>query len=329
VLEIVDKTFVHTNLHQVSFFSVSNPVTLDKADIVLIDVYAFASLNKDDLQYYLDIGKKLYIDSTYELQEYMIMQKILSLHYIDKITYFYIPRKDTRLKDLTEQLSSLRMKCVPRQYFIDHATAYKPITNGTLLPKNFLCLTGKLSSERAYLVSLLSKHGLLEYGYVSLFDSNSIDQTFTLTNSVQKIASLSTFSVQAKETITNELGKINLPLVADVSIFTSAISHAKEFNASLYNAVDFVIVPETAGNICQGEFFVTEKTIKCILTNKKFIAVACPFYLKKLKTYCYDKLNLDISPLTDWCDTSYDVITDTEDRIKKIVQIVYHQVMKK
>ena len=327
---VEDSVYMLSRLRKLSFFQLNNIVScIDDAKIVFFDIYWFLSIPTETLQDYICQGKLIYIDSTYELHLGPgILSKINELKKINQVFYFYVPKDTDAKNELLNLLFARGLNCFPRQYFVDCPTAYTPVTEKTLPPKKFLCLNGKLYAERAYLVSLLAKNGLLEYGYVSFFDKDSTNQTFTITDSIQEIVSRSNFSDQAKETISEELKKINLPLVADVSIFTSEVSHAREFNASLYDAVDFVIVPETLGSLHYGNFFATEKTIKCILTNKKFIPVASQFFLKKLKEYYKINLNKDISHLTDWCDTSYDEIENIEERIKKIVQIVHSHIIR-
>ena len=45
-------------------------------------------------------------------------------------------------------------------------------------------------------------------------------------------------------------------------------------------------------------------------------------YIENLKAYYKDKLNTDISHLTDWCNTSYSKEQNTFKRAEKIIQIV-------
>ncbi len=92
-------------------------------------------------------------------------------------------------------------------------------------------------------------------------------------------------SSRAKKIIRKELKQIQLPIVADDNLFGDNLSHTKDFNAELYDAVDFVVVPETYGCTNNDNFFPTEKTIKCILMNKKFIVVGNQYFLKNLKKY--------------------------------------------
>ena len=102
-------------------------------------------------------------------------------------------------------------------------------------------------------------------------------------------------------------------------MFGKETAHAKNFNGDYYKAVDFCIISESDH---ENGFFITEKTVKCINLNKKFIAFAAPNYIENLKAYYKDKLNTDISHLTDWCNTSYSKEQNTFKRAEKIIQIV-------
>jgi len=81
-----------------------------------------------------------------------------------------------------------------------------------------------------------------------------------------------------------------------------------------------VIVVES--DIREGMIFITEKTMKCVQQNKKFILFASSGSLSFIKNKVKLYLNKDITHLTDWCDTSYDNIKDKWERLDKIVNIV-------
>lgn len=324
-MEIQDPVHIHKDKNGLSFIQVSNLVSDKEAKIVLFDQLEFNFSPVEVIQAYLDLDKELYIDSTYELMESTTVFKICELKNIDKITYFYNPRTSTDLNQTIELLKIKGLTCVPRQYFADYMNVYEPVYEDKLVNKTFLCLNGKLTAERIFLVSLLSQYNLLQHGYVSLFDEkNNLFEC----EPVEDIVNNSTFSTGAKTSMLSEFNKLSLPLTVDTDIMSPEISHSRQFNRDIYDAVDFAIVPETTGNVTRGEFFITEKTIKCILTNTKFIAVACLFYIKQLKEYFYTNFNKDISHLTDWCDTSYDEIENTEERIKKVVEIAHSLVNK-
>jgi hypothetical protein len=193
--------------------------------------------------------------------------------------------------------------------------------------KHYLCLTGKVNPSRTFLIALLSKYNLLQYGHVSYFGEDYTDKNFDK----QKIDDYKNdpfLSANAKEFIRKELTQIKLPIIADTMQFNAEISHTKMFNAELYSAVDFVVVPETTGCTIHGNFFPTEKTVKCINLNKKFIPIASVRYLKKLKAYYKDNFDKDISHLTDWCDTSFDNITNLEKRTITVVKTIAYEISK-
>jgi hypothetical protein len=315
-----NKVFSKGHWKELSFFQLDNVTSIDAAEIVLIDFTKFIVLPTEYLQNLILLGKKIYIDSTYELLEESVLLKIQQLKNIHKIYYFYNPRNFNSTDKLLSILTAKGLKCFPAQYFIDYAERYTPVSNTELPPKDFLCLTGKITPERTYLVSLLSKFNLLDNGYVSFFNTDSVDQTFDSSSIYDSYRS--NLSEPAKQIIKDEMSKITLPLTVDQPLLTKDLSHSKSFNASLYAAVDFVIVPETKGSLTYNEFFVTEKTIKCILTNKKFIPIGSQYFLKNLKAYYKTKHNTDISNLVDWYDDSFDSVQTTEKRIEQIVNIV-------
>jgi hypothetical protein len=261
----------------------------------------------------------IYIDSTYELIEACVLDKIQKLKSLKQVYYFYHPRNVNRVDNLLYICKSKGLNCFPSQYFIDHGTKYQPDLSGEkLTKKHFLCLTGKITPYRTFLIALLSKFNLLDYGYVSFFH-NAVDKNFD--NGITDNYLNSNLSSYAKNIIKEELNKIKLPLIVDEPNLSRSLSHKKTFNAVPYQAVNFVIVPETNGSLTYNEFFVTEKTIKCVLTNKKFIPVASQHFLKNLKEY-YKLLDTDISNLVDWYDNSFDILPSTEERIERIVEIV-------
>ena len=322
MIVLKNKVFAVGHRQELSYFQLDTLTAINEAEIILIDFGHFRSASTKYLQGLIFSGKEIYIDSTYELIEESVLLKIQELSNIQQISYFYNPRRNT---ELVNSLISKGLKCFPEQYFIEYAERYIPVVDDIMPAKDFLCLTGKITPERTYLVSLLSKFNLLDSGYVSFFNAESIDQTFDSVSIEDSYRSY--ISEPAKQIIKDEMAKIKLPLTVDQPLLTGELSHSKLFNASLYEAVDFVIVPETGGSLGPWqEFFVTEKTIKCILTNKKFIPVGNQYFLKNLKDYYLTRHNRDISDLVNWYDDSFDSIPTTEKRIEEIVNIVKNTV---
>jgi hypothetical protein len=326
---IIDKKVFPVGYHtQLSFLRLTNVTTVKDAEIILFDLHAFETASIDTIQNFIDLKKIIYIDSTYELLENSILEKLDRFDKIDSIYYFYNPTDIKRDLTLLSNLVKRGLVCVTAQYFIDYADIYKPTTNSIPVPeKSYLCLTGKVNPARTFLIALLSRNKLLQHGHVSYFGENYIDQNFDKTK-IDEYRDVHIFSPIGKNIIREELEQIQLPLVADIDYFNSALSHTKDFNADLYNAVDFVIVPETMGCVLHGHFFPTEKTIKCINLNKKFIPVASQGFLRKLKSYYMTKFNKDISNLTDWYDNSFDDHPSLEERISSVVKIAADEISK-
>jgi len=320
VIDVDYKTFTDTQ-SPLSFICLSNQVTVDNAEVILIDQHFFKKTQDHIIQEYLDSGKMVYIDSTYELMEFSILERIANFNYIHNVHYFYVPRENEEHNELLCVLKEKGLNCVSKQFFIHNADEYKPDYDYPQVPyKPYACLTGKPKVTRIFLVSLLSKYGLLEKGHVSFFGLNNVEPSFIDNVDIFTTISSSAFDDRNKQIMYYEMSKIAVPLTVDTEIFSRTVSHERNFNARIYDAVDFVVVAET--HLLSDDFFVTEKTIKCIVMNKKFIAVAGRFYIKKLKEYYLQNFSKDISHLTDWCDTSYDDIEALEDRITRVVEIV-------
>ena len=328
-MEISKKTFPLFYNAELSFLQLTNKVSFEDAEVILLDHnYFIFKLSDYEIRKYIKSKKIIYIDGTYELMSPGVLEKLNRFPKIKSICYFYNPRdKDNaHNQQLLLKLKQKGLVCVATQYFVDYANIYQPDINATIMPKKlYLCLTGKVNSSRTFLIALLSKYNLLQHGYVSYFGEDYSPPNFS-SETIEQYRNAFFLSPLAKDLIRQELTRIKLPLVADTTHFSAKISHTKKFNAQLYSAVDFVIVPETFGCAINGEFFPTEKTIKCINLNKKFIPIASKDFLKNLKKYYKDNFNKDISHLTDWCDTSFDNLPSLEERIKRVLEVVMNEI---
>ena len=114
-------------------------------------------------------------------------------------------------------------------------------------------------------------------------------------------------------------------MVLDVNNHTHGITHTRFYNGDYYKVVDFVIVVES--DVSEGLHFITEKTMKCIQQDKKFILLASKGSLANLKHEVKEHLNLDITHLTDWCDISYDEIGNIWERLDKIINITKDKIL--
>jgi hypothetical protein len=325
---IINKTVFPIGPRNLSFLRYNNLTTVEDAEVISFNFNTFIYETSDkEIEEFIQLNKIIYIDNTYEVLETPVLEKLNRLSKIDSIYCYYIPAKDTDLK-LLSKLKKRGLKCFPKQYFIDYAKFYTPHyrkrRDGVRVPmpkKSYNCLTGKVNPTRTFLIALLSKYKLLQYGYVSYFGENHTEYNQS-NNNINDFNNAAYLSSRAKKIIRKELKQIKLPIVADANLFGDTLSHTKDFNAELYDAVDFVVVPETYGCTNNDNFFPTEKTIKCILMNKKFIVVGNQYFLKNLKKYYDTYHQYDISHLTDWCDTSYDALPTLEERIIQVVNIV-------
>lgn len=81
----------------------------------------------------------------------------------------------------------------------------------------------------------------------------------------------------------------------------------------LYNSARFNLVVETDIDQCDV-FFLTEKTVKCLITGMPFVMVATPWFLAHLRRLgfkTYDSI---------W-DESYDEIQSTDQRIEAVIKL--------
>jgi hypothetical protein len=81
----------------------------------------------------------------------------------------------------------------------------------------------------------------------------------------------------------------------------------------LYNSAWFNLVVETDIDY-HDVFFVTEKTVKCLLTGMPFVMVATPYFLRNLR-------NLGFMTYDSLWSEDYDSIVDTDNRIKAVVNL--------
>lgn len=81
----------------------------------------------------------------------------------------------------------------------------------------------------------------------------------------------------------------------------------------LYNSARFNLVVESDVDYC-GVFFLTEKTVKCLITGMPFVIISTPHFLKHLR-------RLGFKTFDSVWDESYDDIQDTNQRIDAVVKL--------
>lgn len=84
----------------------------------------------------------------------------------------------------------------------------------------------------------------------------------------------------------------------------------------MYNLACFNLVVETDIDY-QEEFFLTEKTVKALISGMPFVSVSTPYFLHHLKKLGFETYH------TVW-DETYDTVIDYHDRIDSIVRLCEH-----
>jgi len=158
-------------------------------------------------------------------------------------------------------------------------------------PLEFICLTGTKRPERNVLIDTLTKS--IDYdNYILRYNGQDLGQ-----------ACLS-------DILSQNSGQFNsyLPLVEkyyhDVS---------QSLPIDVYNMARFGLIIES-DLIQQNQFFLTEKTIKSIITGLPFVIAGTPYFLKHLRELGFVTYN------SLW-DESYDDVEDFETRMTVIAKL--------
>ena len=284
--------------------------TIQDADYGLVYPFNPSSTTKENFFKELEIfqDKPIVVDYSFEN--------------IDKQTYSWLEESGRKFKIYTNSIFTepkyseydhIKIdysKIHIERFFLNYRNKYfcdgQIQTTTSKLKKPFLYMVGKNRPHRILLLQKIIEQGLLESGYISYFltSNYNFDKQFNID--------------------LNFLNNLPKKLELDVDKFTPEVSHSIYFNREYYDLVDFVVVAET--EIDKGRMFFTEKIAKCIILNKPFILLSSPNSISTLKTYCRNELELDISHLTDWIDTSYDKEKNLEKRILMIVDQIQKQV---
>ena len=322
---INELVYIHGFDHQpeLSFLKFPNQTKImEHCETVVVSPYGFdIDLYRKELMDFINDGRKLIIDASTEIIGKLTIDFVLSLEDSSLITVY----ANTYELEFENDIKSIRKKSgniVFLPFFIKYMDQYNPIySDNNITHKDYLFLSGKSKPLRSSMVGLLSHHNLIDDGHVSFFGDGVTDNSgnffYDKTLDYQNEVGI---SESQKIMISDGLSKLPKKLVLDVNDLTHGISHTRFYNGDYYRVVDFVIVVES--DVSEGLHFITEKTMKCIQHDKKFILLASKGSLTNLKHDVKEHLNLDITHLTDWCDTSYDEISNIGDRLVKIISIV-------
>ena len=211
-MELNKKTFPLHHNSGLSFLQLTNITSLQDAEAVLIDFNTFSSMEDKEICEYINSKKIIYIDGTYEFLNNTVLEILENLSNIlqcdlGAVHYFCNPVNHERLSQypLLLKLTQKGLICTPDHYFIRYSNIYQPDINADTLPKQrYLCLTGKLNPSRTFLIALLSKYNLLQYGHVSYFGEDAIDKEFD-TQKIDHYKTANFLSLPAKYIIRVEM----------------------------------------------------------------------------------------------------------------------------
>jgi|TARA_B100001093_G_C26767607_1_gene988622 hypothetical protein len=297
--------------------------TIENCEIILLTNYdaLYDKFYNDFVElivYSKENNKKIYYDSTTEL---------ISENFIDRIqihdnlsTLTILTNGPTN--NYEKKFYNLRDKGVTlivEQFFVKYEDYYVPIKiqHKDLDRKKFLMLGGKSKDFRTAITGLIFGNDLHKYGHISYFGFEPLS---SFTNETVYDYFMSDSPIEQKLRVKEGILKMGGNKLLDVDTFDFKVSHTRRYDSTPYDLVEFVVVLES--DINHDRHFITEKTTKCVQMNKKFILLSAPNMLEKTKQYYKKYHNKDISHLTDWCDTSYDQITNKWGRIDKIYEVI-------
>jgi uncharacterized protein YqgQ len=326
---INEQTYVYLEHHtdNNSCLRIPNKVnTPEEAELIVVSGYMFGDHQLKQVTEFINTWaetKPIYIDATTEIIVKNHIKSLLDISNLYNITLLCSPHEPNWMNIELSLLQSRGLQIKYDYYFLRYMNYYTPYKKSIQVPnKKYLMMIGKNKWQRILLLSLLSHKNLLEYGHVSYvgnskktieFSKNKPDEIFNkhiISNCPPIIA----------KNIKNGYKKITTPMVLDTNYIDYKISHTRKYNATYYDAVEFVVVLES-NFIHEHTYFPTEKVSKCIQLNKKMIVFGTQYFVKNTIDF-YKTIGIDISNLFNWCDMSYDDIPNVFDRANKISKII-------
>lgn len=314
--------FSYSHSPLLSFLKFPNETKkIDECETIVVSQYSINSSFISSLSKYIHNGYKVIIDNSAEILGLNSIEFILSVGKPENVTV-YANSYETSMESDVQKIIDYGANVIIEPFFISCINYYQPTyTNEIINKKEFLLLCGKSKPTRTSMVGLLSYYDLIKYGHVSFFGDGVINNKSNFFRDKKSDYFDKTNSPDdQKNKVRLGLSKLPSKMILDVQDLTHSISHGRKYNGDYYDSVNFVIVVES--DIREGMIFITEKTMKCVQQNKKFILFASSGSLSFIKNKVKLYLNKDITHLTDWCDTSYDNIKDKWERLDKIVNIV-------
>ena len=324
---ITKPVFLHKNYYcpTTTFLRFSNIVSReDNNSSVVISNYTQPEMLPSLIREYSkkNLKREIIIDCSAELINTDTIDILVELAERYKITLYF---NDCRDHNDLEKLKKSKISTVQKFFFVEYFYYYIPNwRNSETLEldcesPSFLLLTGKPKFERAVFLYKLFKKNLQSYGKISYFGIKNSNE-FVANSSFQLDPKEHSFYSKFYHKVKEFNSSFADDLTVDVDEFDHSISHTRRFNADFYSAVDFVVIFET--DLYTNTFFPTEKPMKAIMLNKKFIYLGVKGSLAHLKKLMLELHGRDISDLTDWIDTKYDGIEDLEEKLDCVIELM-------
>ena len=164
-------------------------------------------------------------------------------------------------------------------------------------------------------------------------DFNSLDKALKITQETKDYLAgikigLELYSVIGLKGV-KEFEKFRIPIFLDTKIFDipnqvaktikiiSEIKSIKYFTIHSLGSLEMLQSAQKAATNTNLEFLAVSVLTSWDKKNLEEVGIT-----SEIKDQVKLHLNKDISHLTDWCDTSYDNVTDTWERLNKVVSII-------
>ena len=296
---IVNGRCTYYNNHSVgNSYLKFNSFVKENIDTTVISGYTYT--NRSLLNYCNTTTNKLVFDFSRE-----IVPKVYTdlLFYVKNLYRVFVYGNGVEDLQAVSKLSKKGCNFTIQPFFVTHNERYSPVfwNKSGIVKKPFLLLVGKHKRERLELLKLLKKDNFLDLGHVSFIPT---DPNF--------------------DPPREGYGDLVPNYFLDSKELTYSLSHETEYMSDYYLKSDFVVVCESDVRNNKG-LFITEKSVKAIQLNKKMIILGGKGFLSELESVYLEYMDMDITPLTRWCNTKYDEVEDLQDRIELIVKEIKRQ----
>ena len=246
--------------------------------------------------------------SVQDLTYYVMLDYACGSHYFKNKFYVIANSEHSKEKDKLFKFYEL----LDWYYFFHGFAALDWYKNVRYLPpiktfsKLFISFNNLINKKRSYrltLIAMLIKSGLDKYGHISMSQQDTVKK---IKNELYSPNSL--LSKESKYLIYTTL--LPNPPILSIDTNTTTGSLSADDNLDTLCSGLFHIVTETI--FYDEKLHLTEKIFKPIVARRPFLLVGAPSNLAYLKSYGFKTFDR-------WIDESYDLETDPDQRLTKIV----------